>query len=64
MFVEQTRIFQEGLSNRHVFFKEGLCSSIRPYYLIEQMFICSETLISSRTYTNFLRLSNKFPDFS
>ena len=35
MFFEQTRIFQEGLSNRHVFQGRSICSSNIPYYLIE-----------------------------
>ena len=47
MFFEQTRIFQEGLSKRHVFSRQGgyICSSNRPYYLIEQILIFLETLI-------------------
>ena len=49
MFFKQTRNFQEGLSNRHVFFQESfICSSNRPYY---QILIFPETLIyTSNTY--------------
>ena len=50
MFFKQTRIFQECLSNRHVFFKEG----IRPYYLIEQILISPEALISSYEFSRSL----------
>ena len=39
MFFEQTQIFQEGLSKRHVFQGGSICSSNRPYYLIEQILI-------------------------
>ena len=45
MFFEQTRIFQEGISNRHVFQGVFICPSNRPYYLIEQILIFPETLI-------------------
>ena len=55
MFFEQAQIFQKGLSNRHVFFKEVLfVPSNKPYYLIGQILIVPETLIiSPRTHTNF-----------
>ena len=55
MFFEQTRIFQEGLSNRHVFLRGGggggggVYLSNRPYYLIEQILIFQEALSSPRT---------------
>ena len=59
LFVEQTRIFQEGLYvlrtdtnfpgglfEKTCFFQGGsICSSNRPYYLIEQILIFPETLI-------------------
>ena len=70
LFIEQTRIFQEGLSKRHVFSRRGsICSSNRPYYLIEQILIFltnpylvlehilifQEPLFSHRTDTHFSR---------
>ena len=51
MFFEQTRIFQEGLSNRHVFQGGSICSLNRPYYLIEQIMIFPER--SSNIYEFF-----------
>ena len=67
MFFEQTRIFQEGLSNRHVFsrrfylFVEPLSTSLveprvwsnRPYYLIKQILIFQKPLFSHRTDIHF-----------
>ena len=50
MFFEQTRIFQEGLSKRHVF-SWRLSVRRTDYYLIEQILIFPETLIyTSNTY--------------
>ena len=67
MFFEQTRIFHEGLSKRHVFQGGSICSSNRHYYLIEQILIFprnpylvlehiqifQEPLFSHRTDTHF-----------
>ena len=58
MFFEQTRIFQQGLSNRTCFFKEGL--SVRRtdlYYFIEQILISQKPLLSPRKHMNFPRTS-------
>ena len=68
MFFEQTQIFQEGLSNRHVFSRKTCLSnqggiflppwSNRPHYLMEQILIFKETLLfSPQTHTNFPRAS-------
>ena len=67
MFFEQTRIFQEGYSKRHLFQGGSICSSNRPCYLIEQILIFprnpylvlehirifQEPLFSHRTDTHF-----------
>ena len=53
MFFGQTRIFQEGFSNRHVFQGGSIGSSNRSYYLIEQILIFQETLSSPQTHIIF-----------
>ena len=63
MFFKQTRIFQKGLSKRHVFFKEvlsvrrtDLFISSNRYYIISSPrtpTIFQETLSRPRTHTIF-----------
>ena len=66
MFFEQTQIFQEGLSKRHVFQGGSICSSNsllshrtdtnfprNPYLHLEHIRIFQEPLFSHRTHTHF-----------
>ena len=52
-WMNETWIFQEGYSKRHVFSRRFQQTDRPFYYLIEQILIFPETLFSPRTHTNF-----------